>query len=106
MPSQSPPGWVRKVVKRIVKSAAKHARNQPQPSQPADFTGPQTCLRHGGRASANRKNEPITKTVMNVVSFVAKESASSPPMIAGWYVRGAYRKRQMATIRPSVMHAM
>ena len=84
MPSQSPLGCVRKVVKSSVKVPAKAASAQPQPSQPAARIGPQTCSRVAGSASAMMKNSPITKTVMNVVSLVANESASSPPMTAGW----------------------
>ena len=70
-------------MKKSVKSPAKAARNQPQPSQPAAVTGPQTCGRHSGIASATRKNEPITKTVMNVVSLVANEAARQRPISAG-----------------------
>ena len=83
MPSQSPLGWVRNVVNRIVNEPANAARHQPQPSRPAACTAPQTCLRHGGMHSANRKNVPITKTVMNVVSLVANDSATKSPISAG-----------------------
>ena len=58
----------------IVNEPANAARHQPQPSSPALVTAPQTCLRHGGMQSANRKNVPITKTVMNVVSLVANDN--------------------------------
>ena len=41
---------------------------------------------------------PITKTVMNVDSLVANDSASSAPISAGWWRRGRSRKRKMTTI--------
>ena len=52
------------------------------------------------------KNVPITKTVMNVDSLVANESASSAPINAGWYLRGVARKRNTTTISASVSDAM
>ena len=87
-----PSGWVRKVVNRIVKIPAKSAaKHQPQPSQPAFPIGCQirerwsslTMLRIASRMSAKMKNKPITKTVMNVVSLVAKLSATQAPIHAG-----------------------
>jgi hypothetical protein len=48
---------------------------------------------------------PATNTVMNVVSFVAKLSASSTPISAGWWRRGSSRKRKTATSSASVMQA-
>src|SRR3954469_25687646 len=96
---------MRNVVKRIVNVPAKAASAQPQPSQPARATGPQTWLRVAGMASATRKNERITKTVMNVVSLVGKESARNNPISAGWYVRGRSRKRQIVINRAKVMAA-
>jgi hypothetical protein len=42
---------------------------------------------------------------MNVVSLVAKESASSAPTSAGWWRRGRSRKRKVTTISASVIEA-
>jgi hypothetical protein len=42
---------------------------------------------------------------MNVVSFVAKLRASRTPITAGWWLRGASRKRNTATSIASVMQA-
>ena len=66
-----------------IKTPAKAARNHPQPSQPARLSAPTSCSRHGGTANENRKNDPITNTVMNVVSLVVNEIARTAPMIAG-----------------------
>ena len=49
---------------------------------------------------------PATKTVMNVDSLVAKLSASSAPISAGWWRRGRSRKRNVTASSASVMHAM
>ena len=65
------------------KTPANAARNQPQPSQPARLSAPTSWVRQGGTANENKKNEPITNTVMNVVSLVAKDVARIAPMIAG-----------------------
>jgi hypothetical protein len=97
---------VRKVVNKSVKTSANVAKNHPHASSPTPRTGSQTSGRERAQASAARKNVPITKTVMNVDSFVANESASSPPISAGWYFRGRSRKRNTTTISASVMHAM
>ena len=48
---------------------------------------------------------PATKTVMNVDSLVAKLSASSAPISAGWCARGRSRKRNVTAISASVMQA-
>ena len=81
------------------------ASAQPHAAHPTRVTGPSTARRVGRRASASRKKEPITKTVMNVDSLVANDSASSAPMTAGPWGRGRSRKRQIATIRPRVRQA-
>ena len=48
---------------------------------------------------------PATKTVMNVVSLVAKLSASSAPINAGWWARGRSRNRAVTAISASVIAA-
>ena len=76
MPSQSPPGCVRNVVKRSVKSPA-NGGERPAPALPAGGAHRAPDLRRasaGMRAARRRKNEPITKTVMNVVSLVANDA--------------------------------
>ena len=90
-PSQSPPGFVRKTV-NSTREDGDEGRERPGPRLPADAprrratTGASRnpCTR-ACTASATRKNVPATKTVMNVVSFVAKLSASSAPISAGWW---------------------
>ena len=76
MPSQSPPGCVRKVVKSSVKMPGEGGQ-EPAPALPAGGRHRPPDLRgaSAGIASATRKNEPITKTVMNVVSLVANDGA-------------------------------
>jgi hypothetical protein len=102
---------VRNVVKRMVKTAAKAASAETHGAQPTDATArtspaaAQLPPRARCTASATRKKLPPTKTVMNVVSFVAKERASSAPISAGWWDRGRSRKRSVTTMSASVMHA-
>ena len=57
-------------------------------------------------ASASMRNVPATNTVMNVDSLVAKLSASSAPISAGWWRRGRSRKRNVTASSASVMQAM
>ncbi len=105
MPSQSPPGWVRNVVKSTVNVPTNAAKPQPQASMPTARTGRSTCSRW--RVSrTTMKNVPATKHVMNVVSLVAKLIASSAPISAGWCARGRSRKRKRTTSIAIVMQAM
>ena len=93
-----------------VKTSANAARNHAHASQP---TLTQACTIGACRKPAARdcaisatpRNVPNTKTEMNVVSLVAKLSASSAPISAGWWRRGRSRKRKVTTSSASVMQA-
>ena len=94
-------------VKTSTNAASPHAHG----SQPTDATvrtsgASRSPWRRAWNASAATKNVPATKTVMNVDSFVAKLSASSAPISAGWWRRGVSRKRNVTASSASVMHAM
>ena len=98
-------------MKRSVKTARKAASAHAHASQPTDLMARTTCPSRNPctrvcSAIATRKNVPATKTVMNVVSFVAKESASRAPISAGWWARGRSRNRAVTAISASVIAAM
>ncbi len=93
-------------MKSSVNTPAKAASAHTHGFQPAAASAPRIWARPAGTASAARKNVPATNTVMNVDSFVAKLSASSAPISAGWCGRGRSRKRNVTASSPSVMQAM
>ena len=94
-------GSVRKTVNRTVKTSAKAASAHAHASHPTRRDGAhqrRVAEARGGAtwsASAAMKNVPATNTVMNVDSLVAKLSASSAPISAGWWRRGRSRKRNV-----------
>ena len=98
MPSQRPPGWVRKVVKSSVKTPAKAARPSPSPparrrDRPPDLPAPARDAQRDEEERAHHEDRDERR-------LLGREAtrASSAPIIAGWYFRGRSRKRQIATI--------